>query len=57
MTTTVTIKHEGPLEHRILVEIVRADGDGLIQETTLEMGESFTTFLYASQSVHINELT
>lgn len=57
MTTTMTIKHEGPLEHRILVEIVRADGDGLIQETTLEMGESFTAFLYASQSVHINELT
>lgn len=56
MTTTVTIKHDGPVQNHVLVEVVH-ETDGLLQEITLKMGESFTTYLYGPQSIHINELT
>lgn len=55
MTTTVTIKHDGPAQHKVLVEIVH-ETNGLLQEVILNSGESFTTHLYGPQSVHINEL-
>lgn len=55
MTTTVTIRHEGPSAHKVLVEIVH-ETDGLLQEVIIDMGESFTTYLYGPQSIHVNEL-
>lgn len=55
MTTTITIKHDGPVQHKVLVEVVH-ETNGLLQEVTLDMGESFTTYLYGPQSIHTNEL-
>ncbi len=60
MTTTVTIKHEGPDHHDIQVEILRMNGGFPEADASVKIkvspGETYTTHVYSTQYLRIIEI-
>lgn len=59
MTTTVTIKHDGPDHHDINVEIYQGRADGTktgVRSSRLKMGEALTEYVYDTQALYITEI-
>jgi hypothetical protein len=54
MTTTVTIIHEGPDHHDVLV--TPSGSTALSQPARLHQGESLTTYVYGDGKLSINEV-
>jgi hypothetical protein len=55
MTTSVTIKHNGPGHHDVIVEVV-ADGSGaVLREQRIKLDASVELFVYRGQSIRVAE--
>lgn len=55
MTTTVTIRHDGPPTHDVLVEVIAESTGNVIQGHVLKDGENTTLYVYKQQSLKISE--
>lgn len=55
MTTSVTIRHDGPATHDVIVDVVRADTFDVLQKHVLTDGKSMTFYVYRGQSLVITE--
>jgi hypothetical protein len=54
MTTTVTITHEGPMSHDVLV--TPTGSTSLTNQTRLHAGDSLTSYVYGDGQLHIKEV-
>jgi hypothetical protein len=54
MTTTVTITHDGPDHHDVLV--TPTGSTNLTQPARLHKGDSLTTYLWGNGNLSINEV-
>jgi hypothetical protein len=55
MTTTVTITHDGPSSHDVLV--TPTGSTGLAHQARLHAGESLTSYVYGDGELHIQEIS
>jgi hypothetical protein len=55
MTTTVTIKHDGPRYHDVIVATVTPATGGRTSERQLRPGEQVTLYVYDTQALAITE--
>lgn len=56
MTTTVTIKHDGPNHHDVAVTVVNANTKTISEVVRLAISESVTRSLWDSQSLTVTEI-
>lgn len=56
MTTTVTIKHGGPKEHDVKIEVINADTLNVLNTVTIASGHEQTLYIYGKQGLLISEV-
>lgn len=56
MTTTVTVKHDGPKDHDVKIEVVNADSLNVLNTVTLTEGHSQTFYVYGNTGLLITEV-
>jgi hypothetical protein len=57
MTTTVTIKHEGPDHHDVLVTVVDLPTKAIRQEIRLKAGDTITNYIHTGQGLTVSEVS
>lgn len=54
MTTSVTLKHNGPGHHDVVIEVVTAHGGNVIRHE-LKTGQSIDLYVYRGQFINVSE--
>lgn len=56
MTTTVTVRHDGPIDHDVKIEVINADTLNVLNTVTITSGHEQTLYIYGKQGLLISEV-